>query len=127
MAYNPAVFGTPQLPESNKFVEIINDSRFPPTSVISWDYRDSGYALSSVNTFSKYAVLTYDVSQASANSSPFGDNAAIDAFGRLRVSNPYSLFDSKTLHDKSPLVFSQVLNGSGNILFDSYDASVNLS
>ena len=31
MPYNSAVFGTPQLPESNKFVEITNDSRFPPT------------------------------------------------------------------------------------------------
>ena len=59
MPYNSAVFGTPQLPESNKFVEITNDSRFPPTSVIHWDYRDSGYALSSVDVFSKYGVITY--------------------------------------------------------------------
>ena len=59
MAYNPAVFGTPQLTESNKFVEIVGDSRFPATSVIKWDYRDSGYALSSVDIFSKYGVITY--------------------------------------------------------------------
>ena len=59
MPYNSAVLGTPQLPESNKFVEITNDSRFPQTSVISWDYRDSGYALSSVDVFSKYGIITY--------------------------------------------------------------------
>ena len=59
MAYQSNFFGTPQLPESNKFVEITNDSRFPPVSVIKWDYRDSGYSLSSVDIFSKYAVVTY--------------------------------------------------------------------
>lgn len=59
MAYQSDFFGTPQLPESNKFVEITNDSRFPPVSVIKWDYRDSGYSLSSVDIFSKYAVVTY--------------------------------------------------------------------
>lgn len=59
MAYQSNFFGTPQLPESNKFVEITNDSRFPPVSVIKWDYRDSGYSLSSVDIFPKYAVVTY--------------------------------------------------------------------
>lgn len=125
--YNSNVVANEVLPEYGKFVEIKNDSRFPAISVTRWDYRDSGVALSAVSVYPKYAVLTYDVSSAVANSSPFGDNAAIDAFGRLRVSNPYSLFDSKSLHDKSPLVFSQVVNGTGDIQFDTYDASVNLT
>lgn len=42
------------------------------------------------------------------------DTAAIDAFGRLRVSNPATLFDSKQLHDNQPLFFDdQEVSGSG--------------
>lgn len=136
MVYNSYVVRNPTLVEYGKFVEIQNDSRFPPISVIRQEYPDTSEAyniplstapLSSVEIYPKYAVLTHDVGLNQPNSIPFGDNASIDAFGRLRVSNPYSLFDSKTLHDKSPLVFSEVKNGTGDILFDSYDASVNLT
>ncbi len=42
----------------------------------------------------------------------YGDTPSIDAFSRLRVSNPYTLFDSKQLHDKSPLFWDEVLGGS---------------
>jgi hypothetical protein len=33
----------------------------------------------------------------------FGDSGQTDAFGRMRVSNPSTLFDSKQLHDSQPL------------------------
>lgn len=40
--------------------------------------------------------------------------ALYDAFGRLRVSNPVTLFDSKQLYDNQPLVWDdQLLSGSG--------------
>lgn len=39
----------------------------------------------------------------------------IDAFGRVRVSDPQTVFDSKQLHDKTPLFFDEsITNGSGN-------------
>jgi len=60
MSYNSNVVVNEVLPEYGKFVEIKNDSRFPPISVTRWDYRDSG-ALSSVDIYPKYAVLTYRV------------------------------------------------------------------
>ena len=56
----------------------------------------------------------------------YADSPNLDAFGRLRVSEPYSLFDSKSLHDLSPLVFSHALSGTGDAQFDVNDASVNL-
>jgi len=41
--------------------------------------------------------------------------AARDAFGRLRVSEPTTLFDSKLLYDKAPLFWDeQITNVSGN-------------
>lgn len=128
--YNSNVVVNEVLPEYGKFVEIKNDSRFPPISVTRWDYRDSGYALSAVSVYPKYAVLTHDVSLNQPNSLPFGDNSAIDAFGRLRVSFPATLFDSKTLHNKSSLFWSQTAVGAGAVVqFTSElnDASVTLS
>ena len=43
-----------------------------------------------------------------------GDSAVNDAFGRLRVSNPETIFDSKQLHDAQPLFWDdQEVSGSG--------------
>ena len=36
-----------------------------------------------------------------------------DAFGRLRVSNPVTLFDSKQVYDNQPLVWSERTTGAG--------------
>jgi hypothetical protein len=38
-----------------------------------------------------------------------------DAFGRVRVSNPHTLFDSKQLYDGQPLLFSEKTTGSATI------------
>lgn len=42
----------------------------------------------------------------------YGDTSAIDSFDRLRVSNPYTIFDSKQLYDKQPLFFDEITGGS---------------
>lgn len=43
-----------------------------------------------------------------------GDSASIDAFARLRVSNPETLFDSKQIHDSQPLFWDdQQVSGGG--------------
>lgn len=58
------------------------------------------------------------------------DSGNIDAFGRLRASMPTTLFDSKTLHNKSSLFWSQTAVGTGaDVRFTSElnDASVTLS
>lgn len=110
MAYNSDVRTQIQIPESGKFLEISNDARFPQLSVQRTHTGDN-----SVETakFSKYAVLTYDVSSAhnNVNGSAFGDNDSIDAFGRLRVSSPKTLFDAKQLTDKLPQFFDEALSG----------------
>ena len=58
----------------------------------------------------------------------FADSPNLDAFGKLRVSMPHTLFDSKTLHNKSSLFWSQTAVGTGVVQFtDEFDASVTLS
>ena len=48
------------------------------------------------------------------NTSPAYKPGAIDAFGRLRVSQPYTLFDSKLLEDARPLFWDDAqTSGSG--------------
>lgn len=42
----------------------------------------------------------------------FADSASLDAFGRLRVSNPTTLLDSKQLNDKQTLVWTEATVGS---------------
>lgn len=49
----------------------------------------------------------------------YGDTPAIDAFDRLRVSNPYTIFDSKLLHDNQPLFWNQEIGGSATSTHNS--------
>jgi hypothetical protein len=47
-------------------------------------------------------------------SASFGDSPSIDAFARVRTSEPHTVFDSKQLHDNAPLFWddSEVSGGS---------------
>jgi hypothetical protein len=59
----------------------------------------------------------------------YADSANLDAFSRLRVSTPTTLFDSKTLHNKNSLFWSQLTSGNAAVYFtgENLDASVTLS
>lgn len=57
----------------------------------------------------------------------FADSATIDAFGRVRVSQPYTIFDSKTLHDKQSLFWDEEINGTGSSVHVPEDALCLLS
>lgn len=56
-----------------------------------------------------------------------GDSAAIDAFDRLRVSNPTTLFDSKQLYDTGSLIWDTELNGGGSVAHFPESASVKMN
>lgn len=56
-----------------------------------------------------------------------GVNSNVDAFGRLRVSNPASVFDAKQIYDNNPLLFSELEEGSGTVTYDSQTASSKLA
>jgi len=49
-----------------------------------------------------------------------------DAFGRLRVSNPLTIFDSKNVMSKNNL-FDEALTGSGTVTYTSNNSTVNLN
>jgi hypothetical protein len=43
----------------------------------------------------------------------FSDSPNFDAFSRLRISNPLTLFNSQLTYDLNPLLLEQITNGSG--------------
>jgi hypothetical protein len=45
------------------------------------------------------------------------DSGVVDAFGRQRVSNPYTLFDSTMRFDKRPDQWYEIATGGGNVNF----------
>ncbi|MGW8300422.1 MAG: hypothetical protein ACWGNO_00055 [Desulfobacterales bacterium] len=57
----------------------------------------------------------------------YGDTPAIDAFDRLRVSHPYTIFDSKQLWDDQPLFFDESLGGSATSTHSTVHARVQLA
>lgn len=48
-----------------------------------------------------------------------GDSASLDAFGRLRVSAPETLFESSYEYDLQPTWFQQITSASGTVTHDS--------
>jgi hypothetical protein len=98
MAINSNINANPAIVDYGKYVQIVDDARFPNIS----SYNGTPLSLSE---FPKYATLTYNVNT-SDNSEPqpivivdptrFNGNfnMASDAFGRVRMSAPLTLFDS---------------------------------
>jgi hypothetical protein len=62
-----------------------------------------------------------------ANPLPTTTPQNLDAFGRLRVSNPTTLFDSKQLYDENPLFWDTALTGTGAIAHSIVNAATTLS
>ncbi len=58
----------------------------------------------------------------------FGDTPSLDAFGRLRVSNPEYVFDAQLTYDLQPLLFEQITAQSGaSIAHDSTNRCATLT
>jgi hypothetical protein len=54
------------------------------------------------------------------------DSPNLDAFGRLRVSEPHTLLDTKHLYDKLPLIFLEKLSGTATSQFMPGDSLVKM-
>lgn len=133
MSYTTNVVSNYQTAEYGKFIQFSpDDTRYPAVSVTRLQYLDSTLfppgcsfpPVSSVDVYPKYAILVHDTSTDQVNSLPFGDNGSIDAFGRLRVSNPITLIDAKLLYGKSPTLFDEVINGTATSVQSAEDACV---
>ena len=62
--------------------------------------------------YSGYSIIDPDVA--------IRDSANLDAFSRLRVSNPLILHNSQLTYDLAPIIYEQITNGTGaTITYDS--------
>jgi len=55
------------------------------------------------------------------------DGANLDAFSRLRISNPLTLFASQFTYDLNTLLFEQLATGGGSVVYDSSNKCALLS
>ena len=102
---------------------VVND----PSIVKIWFKLKSGTnAVVSVQNDTTIVPLIINTNNSNSNTNSNND-PAIDAFGRLRVSNPVGLFDSKQLYDNQPLVWDTLTVGTGLATHDSNRASSTLS
>lgn len=57
----------------------------------------------------------------------YSDTAALDAFGRLRVSNPVTLFDCQLVYGLENMIFNDVSTGGGSVSANTNEACAVLS
>ena len=135
MSYTTNVVSNYQTAEYGKFIQFSpGDTNYPAVSVTRLQYPDSTLfppgcsfpPVSSVDVYPKYAVLVHDTSNDITNSAPFGDNSSQDSFGRLRVTQPTTLLDSKALYNKNDYVFDEITFGTGTSVFSAYDSCVDM-
>lgn len=55
------------------------------------------------------------------------DSANLDSFSRLRVSNPFGIFNNQFTYDLSPLIFEQIPGTAGTITHNSVDRLAEIS
>lgn len=66
-------------------------------------------------------VTGFDLNSLSASNIPvqFGDSGSLDAFSRLRTSDPNPRFDAQFTYDLQPLLFQQVTQGGATVTHDA--------
>lgn len=108
-----------------------NSSEYPAISSLRIDSRYN----SDNNTFTEPTSTTYIYPQMMlltkdvnvSNTTSFGDTASVDAFGRLRVSLPRTLKDSKQTFDNLPFTYNTIVSGTATTQWLSADSCSLLS
>ena len=106
MSFNSYLTNNQATLEYGKFAEIVNNSQFPPVSVVRYNMG----APFATDIYSKYAVLVKNVDDTATNYTG-NFNMASDAFGRMRTSEPFTLFDSSHRYADNNL-FATLTGGS---------------
>lgn len=73
------------------------------------------------NVYDKYGVRKVNVGNVSLNP------VLVDAFGRVRTSNPATIFDSKMSYDTGSILWDQVLTAGGTATHRQNESSVRLA
>lgn len=108
-----------------------NSSEYPAASSLKIEQRydsDNNTFVPSVSTILIYPQMTLlTKSIETTNATSFGDTASVDAFGRLRVSLPRTLKDSKQTFDNLPFTYNTIVSGTATSQWLSGDSCSLLS
>lgn len=110
------------------WANIIKRFRAPPLPKPTQEY-DKGYLDNLVNILRLYFNQLDNLLEQIVTASPVSVNfygGAIDAFGRARFSQPYTLFDSQNRYAKNDL-FDETTATSGTVTYDANSSTVNLN
>lgn len=98
--------------EFGKFVGLSADARFPAMSAVRQYHRDNGAALTAVDVYQKYAILTYNVNEGQNNSA--GWDTAQCVFSSAYVAFPSNNASSMTIFNSTSTVISVKRSGSSS-------------
>jgi hypothetical protein len=121
MGFNNNVVRNYQTAEYGKFVEIVDNTLFPPISVVRWSYPDTSSAfpsnsglmpLSSIEIFPKYAVLTKSIE-------------APEIFSQIStiMNLLCTILGKEIVADQAQLINFSVTTSSGSILVEWGDGT----
>lgn len=79
-----------------------------------------------VTSENSLGALSWFESRGESEVSSIFSSTSLDAFGRLRIGQPYTLFDSQNRYQKDPQ-FSESLSGSGTATYVANESSVDLA
>lgn len=118
MSYNSRIIQNPATLESEKFVEIVGDSRFPATSVIRVEYPESlsMSPISTVEVYPKYAVVTYMANTSDINVQLTASNVNIGDVGLIDHSTGTDVYAKITRTD----TVSGIEVGAVSVLTQNY-------
>lgn len=77
------------------------------------------------NTLDTTLRTRYEVQMLSDRISPSG--TLTDAFGRLRISQPYTLFDSQNRYEKNVKWSESITGASANVTYNANDSTISLN
>lgn len=109
-----------QLSAITNYVDDLEKNTFDTASACD----DIYYAI--LNGVNAHITNTVGISTAQTIPVTYADSSNLDAFGRLRVSEPYTLLDSKNIYSKNIFLFDEVLSGTATANFSAYDSCVDL-
>lgn len=113
-------------------VDVVADDGVNALRVLSQDLESNVDDITIGDKLGRFATVdsatsALNVKLASTPPITYADSSNLDAFGRLRVSNPKTIVDAKHLYDKLPFLFSEKIGGSATSTFSANDSMVVMS
>ena len=122
--YTIRIFEIPPIKFSKILIEFYTANTISIGLIGIFKYREVAARLQALNDFGNVVdVAATNQGNLRMAVMEYGDTPSIDAFSRLRVSNPYTIYDSKQIHDKQPIFWDELTGGSATSTHSANNAA----